>query len=349
MALLLTLIRKMLLSKLELIKVWKTCTERKLEIITELIIGNTAPQVVLSSFGVDGHGPGYAGPATEFVCSWRRLCIRVASQELRPRLTAVLTLLIDQDLPQTRNDLPSYWRVGGAISLQLREHYQANQHFELNRGLRTQVNEVYLRGNGNQYPPYQYEAIENVYYWYDGNVPYYMDGTTMQRLDDHFFNMNTSSHSYVEKPQGVPHQVMNYTPDVGIQELSYPYTLQLYEPPPPMNVSDGTSLFCSPTSPCTSSSLSESPSSSQPWSDSESSPTPCQYSDDAVPSVTPVPNRYCPPPPPSPPPPNLSKRRRGPRFQNDRCLPLPLWNPPARMSSVAARQSNGALHVRYSR
>jgi hypothetical protein len=68
--------------------------------------------------------------------------------------------------------------------------------------------QVYLRGNGSQYPPYQYEAIENVYYWYDGNVPYYMDGTTMQRLDDHFFNMNASSHSYVEKPQGVPHQVI---------------------------------------------------------------------------------------------------------------------------------------------
>jgi hypothetical protein len=93
---------------------------------------------------------------------------------------------------------------------------------------------------------------------------------------------------------------MNYTPDVGIQELSYPYTLQLYEPPPPMNVSDGTSLFCSPTSPCTSSSLSESPSSSQPWSDSESSPTPCQYSDDAVPSVTPVPQPILPPPAPVP-------------------------------------------------
>jgi hypothetical protein len=60
-----------------------------------------------------------------------------------------------------------------------------------------------------------------------------------------------------------------------------------------MNVFDGT-LFSSPTSPWTSSSLSES--SSQPWSDSEPSPTPCQYSDDTVPSATPVPQTILPAP-----------------------------------------------------
>jgi hypothetical protein len=67
-----------------------------------------------------------------------------------------------------------------------------------------------------------------------------------------------------------------------MQESPYPYTLQLYEPPPMMNMSDGTTLFCSPTSPCTSLS-------SLPWSDSEASPTPRRFSDDVIslPSVPP--------------------------------------------------------------
>ncbi|KAI9463361.1 hypothetical protein F5148DRAFT_199703 [Russula earlei] len=143
---------------------------------------------------------------------------------------------------------------------------QANPHFELYRVPRSQANEVHLNGRGNQYPPlYQNEAMENVYYWYDGNVPYYTDATAWQPVDDYYLHMNFPGYPYVEKFQGVvAHQLVNmHQPHVDFQESLHPYALQLREPPlfdahdraPPM--------FSTPNSPCTSLS----------WSDSQPSPT----------------------------------------------------------------------------
>ncbi|KAI0246457.1 hypothetical protein BJV78DRAFT_1254463 [Lactifluus subvellereus] len=192
---------------------------------------------------------------------------------------------------------------------------QTNQQFELYRGPRNQVSEVYL--NGNQYPPYQTEAIENVYYWYDGNVPYYTDATACQPLDDTFFHMNVPGYSHADKSQH--QQLSDFNPHLVMQESLYPYTLQLYEPRL-MNVVDGTPLYNSPISPSTSLS-------SLHWSDSEPSPTPCHFSDDAIsrlPSAVPTPQTALPaysspleaparplaPERPLPTPPALEKTRR---------------------------------------
>ncbi len=60
----------------------------------------------------------------------------------------------------------------------------------------------------------QAEAIENVYYWYDGNVPFYTDVTACRPLDDNFVPMNVHGYGYgywyaADKTQVVlPHQVM---------------------------------------------------------------------------------------------------------------------------------------------
>ena len=50
--------------------------------------------------------------------------------------------------------------------------------------------------------------MENVYYWYDGNMPYCTDTTVWQPLDDNFYHLNLSGPSFVDKPQATPYQVM---------------------------------------------------------------------------------------------------------------------------------------------
>ncbi|KAH9988455.1 hypothetical protein BJV74DRAFT_885342 [Russula compacta] len=157
------------------------------------------------------------------------------------------------------------------LTVKLREHYQqgnaqTNQHFELYRMSRTQVNEAYLNGPGSQYPPYQSEAVENVQYWYDGNVPYYTDAAAWQPLDDTFLHMNVPGYSYVDKLHGPAHQLVAvHHPHVDVQESLQSYTLQFWEQPS-LNAHNRTPTISSPTSPCTSLS-------SLPWSDSEPSPS----------------------------------------------------------------------------
>jgi hypothetical protein len=94
-----------------------------------------------------------------------------------------------------------------------------------------------------------------------------------------------------------------------------------------MNVFDGTSLFCSPTSPCTSLS-------SLPWSDSEPSPTPCRFSNDVisrVPSVTPpVPQTALPAPTQT-----LEAPARPPG--SERPLPTPPVQDPTRQAVLGRR------------
>jgi hypothetical protein len=71
----------------------------------------------------------------------------------------------------------------------------------------TKFIQVYLNGSGTQnHSPYQSEAMENVYYWYDGNVPYCTDATAWQPLDDNFVHMNVPGYFYVDN-YGVTHQV----------------------------------------------------------------------------------------------------------------------------------------------
>ena len=48
--------------------------------------------------------------------------------------------------------------------------------------------------------------MENVYYWYDGNVPYCTDATAWQPMDDNFIHMNVPGYFYVDN-HGVTHQV----------------------------------------------------------------------------------------------------------------------------------------------
>jgi hypothetical protein len=71
---------------------------------------------------------------------------------------------------------------------------------------------IQARHNGprNCYPPYQSDAVENVYYWYDGYMPYCTDSTVWQPLDDNF-HLNLSGYSSVDKFQGTPHQVNGIT------------------------------------------------------------------------------------------------------------------------------------------
>src|SRR6266478_6347569 len=72
----------------------------------------------------------------------------------------------------------------------------------------TKFIQVYLNGSGTQnHSPYQSEAMENVYYWYDGNVPYCTDATAWQPLDDNFIHMNGPGYFYVDNSHGVTHQV----------------------------------------------------------------------------------------------------------------------------------------------
>jgi hypothetical protein len=48
--------------------------------------------------------------------------------------------------------------------------------------------------------------MENVHYWYDGNVPYCTDVTAWQPADDNFIRMNVPGYVYVDN-YGVGHQV----------------------------------------------------------------------------------------------------------------------------------------------
>jgi hypothetical protein len=68
--------------------------------------------------------------------------------------------------------------------------------------------------NGNvHHPQCQAQAIENVYYWYDGNVPFCTDATACRPLDDNFLPMNVHGYGYgywyADKTQWAPlHQVI---------------------------------------------------------------------------------------------------------------------------------------------
>ena len=53
--------------------------------------------------------------------------------------------------------------------------------------------------------------MQNVYYWYDGCMPYCTDATAWQPLDDTFLYTNMSGYSYVDKSQGVAHPVSGGT------------------------------------------------------------------------------------------------------------------------------------------
>ena len=51
--------------------------------------------------------------------------------------------------------------------------------------------------------------MENVYYWYDGNMPYCTDTTVWQPLDDNLYHQNPSGPLFEDKAQGTaPYQVM---------------------------------------------------------------------------------------------------------------------------------------------
>lgn len=65
-------------------------------------------------------------------------------------------------------------------------------------------------GSGTQnYSPYQSEPMENVSYWYDGNVPYCADATAWQPLDDNFVHMNVPGYFHVDNYGVLIHQVVN--------------------------------------------------------------------------------------------------------------------------------------------
>lgn len=56
------------------------------------------------------------------------------------------------------------------------------------------------------------QSIENVYYWYDGNVPFCTDATACRPVDDNFLPMNVHGSGYgywyADKSQWPhPHQV----------------------------------------------------------------------------------------------------------------------------------------------
>jgi hypothetical protein len=174
--------------------------------------------------------------------------------------------------------------------------------------LLTKFIQVYLNGSGTQnHSPYQSEAMENVYYWYDGNVPYCTDATAWQPLDDNFVHMNVPGYFYIDN-SGVTHQVnvitcwrvslLTFVPDVkqlvnirhnshvGFQEsVSHSCSPQYWEPPYP-NAHNGTPVFSNPASPCTSVTSPCASLSSVAWSDSVPSPTPhsrCHsHSDNAI-------------------------------------------------------------------
>jgi hypothetical protein len=167
----------------------------------------------------------------------------------------------------------------------------------------TKFIQVYLNGSGHQHQsPYQSEAMENVYYWYDGNVPYCTDATAWQPLDDNFVHMNVPGYSYVDNSHGAvaTHQVngitctrVSGTPwadfvpgetqltnvrhgHYGSEESRHSYAPQQYWEPPYLSAHNRAHLFSStPASPCTSiASHCTSPHSSLSWSDSvRSSPT----------------------------------------------------------------------------
>jgi len=89
---------------------------------------------------------------------------------------------------------------------------QSDHHLDTYRTPRTQANEVYLKGSGNQYPPsYQNDAMQNVYYWYDGCMPYCTDAIAWQPLDSTFLYTTASGYSGVDKSQGVVHPVSGRT------------------------------------------------------------------------------------------------------------------------------------------
>ena len=174
----------------------------------------------------------------------------------------------------------------------------------------TKFIQVHLNGSGSQHhSPYQSEALENVYYWYDGNVPYCPDATAWQPLDDNFLHTNVPVYSYVDNYLGTTHQVnattcrrmsrADFVPGAtqvvnirrshtGYQERPYLYTPQHWEPSFPNAHNYRAHMYSTPASPCSSlTSHSTSSYSSLPWSDSvQSSPIqprrPQQHWDDVI-------------------------------------------------------------------
>lgn len=167
---------------------------------------------------------------------------------------------------------------------------QVNPHCELYRVSRAQVNEVHLNGSGtHNHSPYQSEAMDNVYYWYDGNVPYCTDATAWQPIDDNFVHMNVPGYFYVDN-YGVTHQLVNicHNSHAGLQEgVPHSYAPQYWEPPH-TNSPNRPRVFSNSASPCSTVTSSCTSLSSIAWGDSVPSPTPHRqhhshsHSDDAI-------------------------------------------------------------------
>jgi hypothetical protein len=173
----------------------------------------------------------------------------------------------------------------------------------------TKFIQVYLNGSGtHNHSPYQSEAMENVYYWYDGNVPYCTDATAWQPMDDNFIHMNVPGYFYVDN-YGVTHQVngLNLLVDqsltfvlditqlvnirhdghVGFQESApHSYAPQYWEPPC-ANSPNRARIFSNPASPSGGSTVTSpcASLSSIAWGDSVPSTPHSQHhshSDDAI-------------------------------------------------------------------
>ena len=160
----------------------------------------------------------------------------------------------------------------------------------------TKFIQAYLNGSGTQnHSSYQSEGMENVYYWYDGNVPYCTDATAWQPLDDNFVHMNVPGYFYVDN-YGVTHQVnghnvladqsltfglgvtqlvnIRHNSHVGFQEsVPHSYAQQYWEPPY-TNSHNRTHVYSNPASPCSTVTSPCASLSSIAWSDSVPSPTP---------------------------------------------------------------------------
>jgi hypothetical protein len=160
----------------------------------------------------------------------------------------------------------------------------------------TKFIQAYLNGSGtHNRSPYQSEAMENVYYWYDGNVPYCTDATAWQPMDDNFIHMNVPGYFYVDN-YGVTHQVnghnlladqsltfvldvtqlvnIRHNSHVGFQEsVPHSYAPQYWEPPY-TNPPNRSRVFSNPASPCSTVTSPCTSLSSIAWGDSAPSPTP---------------------------------------------------------------------------
>ena len=62
--------------------------------------------------------------------------------------------------------------------------------------------------------------MENVYYWYDGNVPYCTDVTAWQPLDDNFVHMNVPVYAYIDNSNRATTHQVNGTASKRVSRMS---------------------------------------------------------------------------------------------------------------------------------